>query len=111
MTVREFNVSTGEATERSLTAQELSDIANQGAAPPLPAIDQIRKLEAQYADAQARVTRQSLLALALERAMQDPAAAGLSSAEVHAFLVTQDNGYAALYTLEQQVAALRAQIV
>lgn len=75
--------------------------------PPTP-LEQIRALEAQYADAQARVTRQSLLELALERAAADPAAQGLTKEQVHAFLMTRDNGYSALFNLEQQVAALRA---
>lgn len=77
---------------------------------PIPPTPQqlIRALEAQYADAQARMTRQSLLAIALDKACAEPAAAGLSREEVHALLAAGDNGYAALYALEQQVAALRA---
>ena len=94
----------------AMTPDQVAAHINPPKDPKQVALLQIRALEAQYADAQARVTRQSLLALALERATQDPAAAGLSSEQVHSFLVTQDNGYAALYTLEQQVEALRAQI-
>ena len=91
-----------EATAQEIAAWELSRT-------PAP-LEQIRALEAQYADAQAKVTRQALLALALEKAMQDPAAAGLSQAQVHAVLMSRDNGYQALFTLEQQVAALRSQL-
>lgn len=77
--------------------------------PPTP-LDQIRALEAQYADAQAKLTRQSLLALALDKACADPLAAGMAREDVHAFLLAGDNGYAALWNLEQQVEALRAQL-
>ena len=78
--------------------------------PPEPSpLEKIRALEAQYADAQARVTRQALLALALDKAMLEPAAAGLTREEVHQILASRDNGYAALWALEQQVAALRTQ--
>jgi hypothetical protein len=78
--------------------------------PPTPptAAEQIRALEAQYADAQARLSRQSLLVLALDRACNDPAAAGVPRGDVHAFLLTSDPGYAAMYSLEMQVQALRA---
>ena len=76
-------------------------------APPT-ALEQIRALEAQYADAQARMTRQSLLVIALDKACTDPAASGLSRDEVHALLMTGDNGYAALFNLEAQITALRA---
>lgn len=77
--------------------------------PPTPA-EQIRALEAQYADAQAKLTRQSLLALALDKACADPLAENLAREDVHAFLLAGDNGYAALWNLEQQVEALRAQV-
>ena len=89
--------------------QEFMESAEIYVPPPTP-LDQIRALEQQYADAQAKVTRQALLALALDRAMTYPEAEGLTREEVHAFLMTQDNGYRALFTLEQQVAALRGQL-
>lgn len=79
---------------------------------PVPqpsALEQIRALEAQYADAQARLSRQSLLVLALDRACNDPAAAGLPRDDVHAYLLTADPGYSAMYNLEVQIQALRAQ--
>jgi hypothetical protein len=85
-------------------------IANTPAPIPPTPLEQIRALEAQYADAQAKLTRQSLLALALDKAMTDPAAAGLEREQVHAFLLAGDNGYAALWNLEQLVEALRVQI-
>jgi hypothetical protein len=71
---------------------------------------QIRALESQYADAQAKVTRQALLALALERAIADPLAQGMTPQEVHSNLMTRDNGYKALYTLEQSIEELRGQV-
>jgi len=92
-----------EATPEEIAAWELSRIP----APPTP-LEQIRALEQQYADAQAKLTRQSLLAIALDRACADPAAENLSRDEVHEALMAGDNGYAALYNLERQVEALRA---
>ncbi len=77
--------------------------------PPTP-LEKIRALEAQYADAQAKLTRQSLLTLALDKAMTDPLAAGLTREQVHAALLTTSNGYAGLWALEQQVESLRAQL-
>jgi hypothetical protein len=73
-------------------------------------IDQIRALEQQYADAQAKMTRQALLVIALDKACADPTAAGLTRDEVHTVLMSGDNGYRALYLLEQQVSALRKQL-
>jgi hypothetical protein len=71
---------------------------------------QIRTLEQTYADAQAKLTRQSLLVLALDKFCADPAAAGLTRDQVHAMLMAAGGGYAQLYNLEQTVAALRAQL-
>lgn len=76
--------------------------------PPPSPLEQIRALEAQYADAQAKLTRQSLLALALDKACADPLANGLTRDQVHTLLLAGDNGYSALWNLEQQVEALRA---
>ena len=78
--------------------------------PPPSPLEQIRALEAQYADAQTRATRQALLVLALDRACADPAAAGLPREAVHEFFLANDPSYAALYNLEAQVAALRSQV-
>lgn len=71
---------------------------------------QIRTMEQTYADAQAKLTRQSLLALALDKACADPLATGLSREQVHAALMAANGGYAQLWNLEQAVAALRAQL-
>jgi hypothetical protein len=79
-------------------------------APEPSALDQIRALEAQHADAQARMTRKTTLASDLDRACAAPDAAGMSRAEVHEQLMETDPGYAALYTLEQLVADLREQM-
>ena len=81
-------------------------------APP-SIVEQIRALEAQYADAQAKLTRQVILSQALDKAMTDPLAEGLTREQVHAGLMLVnggDNGYAGLFNLEQQVEALRAQL-
>ena len=81
-------------------------------APPT-VVEQIRALEAQYADAQAKLTRQVILSQALDKAMTDPLAEGLTREQVHAALMLANDGntgYAALFTLEQHVATLRAQL-
>lgn len=72
--------------------------------------EKIRALEAQYTDAQAKMTRQALLVIALDKACADPLAAGMTREQVHATLMTADNGYSALFKLEQYVSALRAQL-
>lgn len=78
--------------------------------PPEPTVaEKIRAIEATYADAQAKVTRQALLALALEKACAEPAAVGLTQAQVHDILMTGDNGYRALFLLEQAVEAIRTE--
>ena len=74
---------------------------------PPSALERIRALEQQYADAHAKMTRQALLAIALDKACADSLAVGLTRDEVHALLMSGDNGYKALYLLEQQVEALR----
>jgi hypothetical protein len=71
---------------------------------------QIRALEQTYADAQAKLTRQSLLTLALDKFCADPAAVGLTRDQVHELLMAAGGGYAQLFNLEQTVAALRAQL-
>lgn len=110
MTVRELNVVTGEFSERDYTPEEVAAReAMPQPEPPTP-IEQIRALERQYADAQAKLTRQSLLTLALDKAMTDPLADGMTREQVHTALLASSNGYAALWALEQQVEALRAQL-
>lgn len=98
----DIRVSDREATAEEIAAWEQSKL-------PTPA-EQIRALELQYADAQAKLTRQSLLTLALDKACADPLAENLTRDQVHAFLLTGDNGYAALWDLEQQIVALRGQM-
>ena len=91
-----------------ITAEEAE--ALRPVPPPPSALEQIRALEQQYADAQAKMTRQALLAIALDKACADPLAVGLTREEVHALLMSGDNGYKALYLLEQQVEALRVSL-
>jgi hypothetical protein len=95
--------------DREATAQEVTDWTESCKPLPPTPLEQIRALETQYADAQAKVTRQALLALALERAIASPEAQGLTPEEVHADLMSRDNGYRALFLLEQQVEAIRAE--
>lgn len=66
---------------------------------PAPPIQQIRALERQYADDQARMTRVALLDLALEKAV----ALGYT----HEQLMLADKGYRAMFLLEQQIESLR----
>ena len=91
-----------------ITDEEADSLRPKPVAPS--PIDQIRTLEQQYADAQAKMTRQALLVIALDKACADPTAAGLTRDEVHTVLMSGDNGYRALYLLEQQVSALRKQL-
>jgi len=93
--------------DRAATAEEIAQWEESHKPTPL---QKIRELEAQHADAQAKLTRQSLLTIALDRACADPLAAGLERHEVHAILLSRDNGYAALWSLEQEVERLRAQL-
>ena len=108
--IRTYDLLTGQITERELTQAELDAIASQPAPQGPAPLEQIRALEAKYADDQAKLTRQSLLSLALDKACADPAASALTREQVHEVLMSADNGYKALYELEQQVEALRAQL-
>jgi len=110
MDVRVVDLSTGQETLRSYTQEELDAIANTPPTEPPSILEQIRALERQYADDQAKLTRQSLLVLALDKACALPQAAGMTRDQVHAYLMSQDKGYKALFNLEAQVALLRAQI-
>lgn len=93
--------------EGSIALTDEEALALQPIYQPTP-LDQIRELEAPYADAQAKMTRQAVLAVALDRACAAPEAANLTREQVHAFLMSQnESGYAVMYTLEQQVAELR----
>lgn len=96
--------------EQRATIQAVADAHDPLATPVKSPLEQIRALEAQYADAQAKLTRQSLLALALDKACADPLANGLTRDQVHALLLAGDNGYSALWNLEQQIEALRVQV-
>jgi hypothetical protein len=94
-----------------ITDEEAEALCPKPPAPTPPTkAERIRALESQAADAQAKVTRQALLALALEKACADPAAQGLTQSQVHEFLMTQDNGYRALFLLEQEVQAIRDEV-
>lgn len=110
MVVKSLNVQTGELTEREYTSDELENIAlSQLHSEPSP-LEKIRALEQQYADKQSRITRQSLLILALDKAMELPQAAGMTREEVHSILMVSDQGYSDIYNLEQQIELLRAQL-
>jgi hypothetical protein len=110
MTIRTIDLSTGEETTRDYTQEELDAIASAPAPTPPTPLEQIRALESQHADAQAKLTRQSLLSLALDKACADPLAAGMTRDEVHALLLAGGTGYAALWALELQIEALRVQL-
>lgn len=97
--------------DREATTEEVAAWVAARTPDPKDAIRaQIRTLEQTYADAQAKLTRQSLLTLALDKFCADPAAVGLTRDQVHAALMAAGGGYAQLFNLEQAVAALRAQL-
>lgn len=73
-------------------------------------LNQIRAIEAEGADDQARMNRIVSLESCLKWAMEQPAAAGLTKEQVHTVLMGQNLGYARLYAKEQQIALLRAQL-
>jgi hypothetical protein len=74
-------------------------------------LEKIRALEAQYADAQAKVTRQLALKALLDEAATYPQAAGLTRDQVHTVLMTNtESTYAKLFDLEAEVEKLRAQL-
>ncbi len=97
-------------------------------APPPPpsqaelALAQIRALEAAHADNQARMTRVALLDLTLrearsiliaqaqEQGASPEAIAAITPEAVHAQLMLLPKGYAEMFQLEQQIAALRDQL-
>jgi hypothetical protein len=105
-----FNFDDSITPEQRATIQAVADAHDPLATPVKSALEQIRALEAQYSDQQARLSRQSLLILALDRACNNPAAAGLSRDDVNSYLLQSDPGYAAMYNLEMQVQALRGQV-
>jgi hypothetical protein len=85
-------------------------MAVAAAAPPPPVILQIRALEQQYTDDQARLMRQVCIETTLVQACTRPEANGLTRAQVHNTLMSQGKGYAQLVNLEAQVALLRAKL-
>lgn len=76
--------------------------------PPTP-LEQIRALEAPFDDAMKKINRQLAIALLLKEACARPEAAGLSPAQVSAFLIANepDKAYAKMVALEAVVAPLR----
>lgn len=79
--------------------------------PPEPTpLEQIRALEAQYDDDTKKLQRQLNIALLLKEACARPEAAGLTEAQVHAYLLAQGKGYARLVELEETIIPLRALI-
>ena len=99
----------GVFAEKQYEGQEFLEGAELYAQPPSP-LARIRALEAYHADDQAKLTRQSLLPLALDKACADPLAAGMSREQVHAALMAANGGYAKWYNLEQTIAELRTQL-
>ena len=89
---------------------EEADALRPQPVPPTP-LEQIRVLEAQFADAQAKVTRQLALKALLDEAMNYPEADGMTRTQVHEFLLSNaESAYTKLFTLEQRVEELRSQL-
>jgi hypothetical protein len=83
-----------------------ADTYRETAEPPVPpsvaALQLIQQMEREQILSQQRITRETILALAEERA----AALGLTNAQLRA----KNRGYAGLKALDEQIAALRAQL-
>lgn len=107
-----------DGSQESCLVEVLADWLSEGntpepadVPPPPSTLEQIRALEAQYADAQAKITRQLALKALLDEAMTYPEANGLTRGQVHGFLLANaESAYTKLWNLEQQVEALRAQV-
>lgn len=84
----------------------------------LTPLEQIRALEAQYADDQAKITRQTLLLTVVGGALASPAGATVTAgmdpetakATIVATLLATDKSFKLMYELEQNISILRAQI-
>ena len=79
-------------------------------APPTP-LEQIRALEQKHDDDQRKITRISILELALDKACANPAMAGKTRAQVHELYSAASRGYRELFALEVECARLRKLIV
>jgi hypothetical protein len=82
-------------------------------AQPTP-LEQMRALEAPFDDDFKKILRQFLIAYLFERAKTDSRSAGMTDVQIHTALMAQSAGsgkaYAALYTLEQAIVPIRANV-
>lgn len=103
MTVREINITTGEATEREYTQEELDEIASQPQPDP---IDQLKK----QVDAIERETmmnraaREGLLLLIEKEAMRE---FSVDQATAQAGLYAANLAYRKVKDIDNQIVALR----
>lgn len=81
------------------------------APPPPTPLAQIRALEQKHDDDQRKITRISILKLALDKMCADPAMAGKTRAQVHDLYSAASRGYRELFALEVECARLRKLIV
>lgn len=79
--------------------------------PVLTPLQQIRALEQTHDDDQRKLTRISILELALDKVCLHPSMAGKTRAQVHTLYYAASRGYRELFQLEVQIAALRSLIV
>lgn len=77
---------------------------------PTP-LEQIRALEQKHDDDQRKITRISILELALDKACANPVMAGETRAKVHELYSAMSRGYRELFALEVECARLRKLIV
>jgi len=91
------------------TAKELNaEVSRLEALPATSPLEEIRLLEQQHADTQAKLSRQNLLASELDRfCKQHPT---LTREQCHARLIKESDSYAALHELEQKVIKLREKL-
>lgn len=78
--------------------------------PPTP-LEQIRALEQKHEDDQRKITRISILELALDKMCANAAMVGKTRAQVHDAYCLLSRGYRELFALEVECARLRKLIV
>lgn len=106
MTIMTVNVSTGEVSEREMTAEEIADIPPPP--PPPHASVQIAALEREHMLPKA--TRKFMLTFMESTAIQQGAGQGLTPEQSLVVLMAGNPGYAAVKGLDNQIEALEDEL-